>query len=146
MDVLGLEDLARSKKTQRDKDWFMLARLVENDMALAKRPPKRQVEWWLRECRNVETLIQLAERHRPTARELRAARPLLDLALRGKRELLEQRLAEEEEKERAADRGYWAPLKKELEVLRRRKRHTGTGQCQAGGKEGRRKGKEREKK
>src|SRR5262249_43027414 len=32
--VIGLRDLVRSKTTQRDKDWYMLSRLVENDIRL----------------------------------------------------------------------------------------------------------------
>ncbi len=34
---------------------------------------------------------------------------------------IEQSLRDEEERERAADRVYWEPLKKQLEELRRRK-------------------------
>jgi hypothetical protein len=34
---------------------------------------------------------------------------------------VERALRDEEERERAADRAYWEPLKKQLEELRRRK-------------------------
>jgi|GEM_PF-1456971 len=60
--------------------------------------------------------------------ELKAAamaaglRPLLNAALQGDRPGIEAGLAEEERRERAADRAYWDPLKKELE----RMRHTST--------------------
>jgi hypothetical protein len=45
-------------------------------------------------------------------------RPLLAAALRGDETGVEAALAEEEREERAADRAYWIPLKKELERMR----------------------------
>jgi hypothetical protein len=49
---------------------------------------------------------------------------LLAAALAGNREGLERGLAAEMEGERAADQAYWAPLRRELEELRR---HGGDG-------------------
>ena len=34
IDIISLRDIVQCKKTQRDKDWFMLKRLVENDILL----------------------------------------------------------------------------------------------------------------
>ncbi len=36
--VIGLEDLVQSKKTQRDKDWLMIDRLIRNDIMLTENP------------------------------------------------------------------------------------------------------------
>ena len=49
-------------------------------------------------------------------------RPLLGLAMSGDEQGLISSLKEEEEKERAADRAYWLPLKQELERLRQQAR------------------------
>lgn len=45
-------------------------------------------------------------------------RPLLRLAQAKNESLLVDALLEEEKRERAVDRQYWTPLKKELEMLR----------------------------
>jgi hypothetical protein len=74
--VVSLEDLVRIKKTQRDKDWAMIARLLEADIA----------------------------RH--------------GSAVRGDEEGIRGGLRLEQERERVADRRYWAPLRRELERMR----------------------------
>jgi hypothetical protein len=38
VDLLGMEDLVRAKKTQRDKDWPMIRRLVEQSYFAAADP------------------------------------------------------------------------------------------------------------
>jgi hypothetical protein len=50
---------------------------------------------------------------------LQTARPLLEYAAAGSEPRLVAALRAEEEVERDADRRYWAPLKRELEQLRR---------------------------
>jgi len=50
--VLSLRDLVQSKKTQRDKDWGHLRRLVEVDYLTRRQEAEREdVVWWLEEMR-----------------------------------------------------------------------------------------------
>jgi hypothetical protein len=46
------------------------------------------------------------------------ARPLLSAVIEEDEPAIENGLAEEERSERALDRAYWTPLKRELEELR----------------------------
>jgi len=118
--VIGLRDLVQSKKTQRDKDWFMLRRLVENDIRRhRRRPAAGQASWWLRECRDPALLIELALEHPRAARSAARARPLLEDALAGDAAGVAAALADEERRERDADREYWKPLREELARMRR---------------------------
>ncbi len=64
IDVIGLRDLVLSKKTQRDKDWLMLKRLVENDIILHKDKPRHgQLKWWFLEARTPEILVALSRKY-----------------------------------------------------------------------------------
>ena len=77
------------------------------------------VAFWLRERRTPELLIDLARSHRELAREITImARPLLSAVIEEDEPAIENGLAEEERSERALDRAYWTPLKRELEELR----------------------------
>lgn len=119
VDIISLEDLVQSKKTQRDKDWLMLSRLVENDIFVNEgsgSPAK--VGWWLAQCRMPETLARLCADHPGPARKASAGRPLLREAVKGSLKKLSALLKKEEAAERAKDLRYWLPLKKELERLR----------------------------
>ena len=50
VDMPGLEDLVRAKKTQRNKDWPMIRHLVEQSYFEHRdRATPRLVEFWLRE-------------------------------------------------------------------------------------------------
>jgi len=60
--------------------------------------------------------LEVAERY-PTA-AAQSPRPAVQAALRGDRAAIEDQLEFEEKIERAADRLYWEPLKKELDRLR----------------------------
>ena len=116
IELMGLPDLVQAKKTQRDKDWPMIRRLVEvNYFANREAPTKDQIRFWFLELRTPQLLIELGGQHRipvPLFRE----RPLLK-ALKSKDEsLLAKLLINEEEQVRDADRRYWVPLKKELET------------------------------
>lgn len=122
IDVIGLKDLVQSKKTQRDKDWLMLKRLVENDIILNKyNPTNERVRWWFRECRDAGILIKLAEKYSKIAKVCVRNRPLLSLAIISDIQKLNLQLHDEEMLERQKDIEYWAPLKKELEILRSKK-------------------------
>ncbi len=119
-ELMSLPDLVQAKKTQRDKDWPMIRRLIESDrVACRGTPSPRQVRFWLQEARTPELLIALAsEFPRETSAMATESRPLLTAALRADEAGIEAGLAEEERAERAADREYWSPLKKELEQMR----------------------------
>lgn len=116
--VIGLEDLVQSKKTQRDKDWLMLNRLVENDMLLTRKPSDKKIEWWLLECRNTDSLLELGKENKELTKRCVEKRPLLKTVLLRNTKKLQDELREEELSERKRDERYWRPLKKELEILR----------------------------
>lgn len=118
IDVIGLEDLVRSKKTQRDKDWLMLNRLVNNDIMMTLKPSPGKISWWLNECRDTGQLIKLAANYKKVVRAVALKRPLLKAVLKTQRKKLEKLLRCEELREREKDRQYWQPLIKELETLR----------------------------
>ncbi len=120
VNVLSLSDLVTAKKTQRDKDWPMIRRLVEADYFRDRSHPNPgQADFWLRELRTPELLVELVRRWPARARRLETTRPLLRIAATGDLERLGEALRREQEAERAADRKYWLPLRRELEVLRR---------------------------
>ena len=117
--VIGLSDLVKSKKTQRDKDWPMIRRLIEADIhAAPDQASDDRIRFWFAECRTSELLILLAEEYPEIARMMAANRPLLDFAIQGSRDEVQRLLREEEDKEREADREYWKPLRKQLEEWR----------------------------
>jgi hypothetical protein len=123
VEVLSLPDLVQSKKTQRDKDWPMIRRLMEAHHARHQGAGNaEQIEFWLREVRTVSVLVDLARRHPDQMANLAGARPLLSLAAAGDEAGLAGALEAEEKQEREVDRVYWAPLRKELEALRHRRR------------------------
>lgn len=118
-DLMSLPDLVQAKKTQRDKDWPMLRRLVEAHYTRNRASPTpRKVDFWLREARTPSMLMELARDHRDKLKRLLAERPLLALARDGREAALTAALAEEENRERLVDRTYWDPLKRELEQQR----------------------------
>jgi hypothetical protein len=113
--VLALADLVQAKKTQRDKDWPMIRRLVEVDYHnRPARPGRRQIAFWLREARTPELLLDLCQKYAGTARRLTAVRPLLAWALTNDVAKMAECLRVEEDAMRAADRAYWQPLREEL--------------------------------
>lgn len=119
INIIGLKDLVQSKKTQRDKDWLMLKRLVENDILLNKNTPSAEkIKWWLLESRDPESLIRLGKEYAEILKDNMSFRPLLSAVVEQNSQKLDSELREEELKERQKDIEYWAPLKKELETLR----------------------------
>jgi hypothetical protein len=116
---MSLPDLVQAKKTQRDKDWPMLRRLVEvNYFANRENPTREQVRFWFLELRTPDLLIELAAAQARLPTQLIRKRPLLKLARATNKSKLAEALLKEEETEREADRQYWRPLKRELERLR----------------------------
>lgn len=121
IDLMALPDLVQAKKTQRDKDWPMVRRLVEvNYFENRGNPTEEQIKFWFLELRTPKLLIELAT-HTRTPPQLFRQRPLLKALKLEDESILAKLLIEEEEKEREADREYWRPLKKELERLRHRR-------------------------
>jgi hypothetical protein len=118
-ELLSLPDLVQAKKTQRDKDWPMLRRLMEADYYAGRNEPNTErIAFWLRELRTPELLLELAAQHPTAASAASAHRPLLNHALSRDSTVLQTALATEELSERELDRTYWQPLKAELERLR----------------------------
>lgn len=120
VDSLSLPDLVASKKTQRDKDWPMIRRLVEAnyDEGFAS-PAPAQVDFWLRELRTPMVLMEAAERFPEAAGPIARERIALAAAVTGDEEAVVAALADEEQRERKSDAEYWQPLRAELESLRR---------------------------
>ena len=122
-EILGIEDLVKAKKTQRDKDWPMIRRLVDSHYDEFKdNSTKDRAGFWLRESRTPEVLIAVAATHLDLLQELMSQRPLLAETLAASKTALQQELKKEEAIEREADEKYWGPLKRELEQLRLGKR------------------------
>ena len=118
--MLSLPDLVTSKKTQREKDWPMITRLVEAHWTQTPRPAAAEaVAFWLRELRTPTLLVQLARESPEAVGRALPLRPLLAAATTGAEAELARLLREEEDREREDDRRYWAPLRGRLEALRR---------------------------
>jgi len=123
VDVMALEDVVLAKKTQRDKDWPMIRRLVEQSYFARSGTPSAELrDFWLRELRTPELLIGASREYPEAAREASASRPAVAAALHADVDAVTQCLEDEEQAERRLDREYWAPLKRELEQLRRSRR------------------------
>jgi len=121
-DLVSLPDLVRAKKTQRDKDWPMIRRLVEaHYFQHREHPTPPHVRFWLREFRTPELLVEVARTQRARCLRLARQRPLLEDAAAGRVAAVERALRREEAAERQRDRQYWLPLRRELERLRHRR-------------------------
>jgi hypothetical protein len=116
--VLSLPDLVLAKKTQRDKDWPMIRRLIEADYVGNPNPAAQKVSFWLKESRTPGMLVDLCMNFRELALSLRDVRSVLGFAEAGESSKVEAALEREEKAERQADREYWEPLRRELEMLR----------------------------
>jgi hypothetical protein len=123
IELMSLPDLVAAKKTQRDKDWPMIRRLVEANYAQHQATPTdEQLRFWLLESRTPQMLVALASQFPEAAQSAAEVRPLMAEAIAGNRRALRQALGQEQEAEREADRIYWEPLKRELEQLCHNKR------------------------
>jgi hypothetical protein len=123
LDVLALPDLVAAKKTQRDKDWPMIRRLVEaNYFAFRPQASAKRVTFWLHELRSPELLVECARAFPDAAAVVAPFRGAVQAAIRDSRASVEAQLAEEQAREIALDRAYWEPLRAELEQLRQAER------------------------
>jgi hypothetical protein len=119
IDILSVADLVLAKKTQRDKDWPMIRRLLERSYYdLPEQPSREQTAFLLGELLSPELLVALANRFPDQAAAISLSRPALSHALRQDLQAVTLALAAEQAAEREKDRLYWAPLKQELEALR----------------------------
>jgi len=119
IDLLGVADLVAAKKTQRDKDWPMIAALVEaNYQQHTADPTPERVQFWLLEARSYDLIVHLADRFSEQWESATPARPAIQKP--NDRNFTESALAAERNEIVTLDRAYWAPLRKELEQLRRR--------------------------
>lgn len=124
-DLLSLPDLVKAKKTQRDKDWPIIRRLVEahyTQYGNRKKSNPEQVNFWLKESRTVSILISLSQKFPDRLNKLKKQRPLLNLALIQDEAGLQKALENEEKQEKNADKNYWLPLIAELEQIRHNKK------------------------
>ncbi len=120
IELLALPDLVQAKKTQRDKDWPMIRRLVEaNYVQFSDRPSEERMAFWLAELRTPGLLREVASRFPAAWSAAVRTRPFLASLHTRTDEEVAASLADEEARERAADRAYWTPLRKELERIRR---------------------------
>jgi len=118
-DLLSLPDLVKAKKTQRDRDWPVIRRLIETHYFQHRhQPTSTHATFWLRELRTPQLLVEVARAQPALCRRIARVRPLVALASEGRLEAIEEALREEEILDRARDRQYWIPLRKELERLR----------------------------
>lgn len=123
-ELLGIEDLVKAKKTQRDKDWPMIRRLVDSHYDQNHDDPTDdRVRFWLRESRTPEVLIRVAREHPNLLQEMLSVRPLLVETSGASHAGLLRKLEREQAAEKQADQQYWGPLMKELEAMRLEKRH-----------------------
>jgi len=123
IDLLSIEDLVRAKQTQRDKDWPMVARLVERRYLAIDSPPSgNELRFLFRELRTPDLLLEAAERYSDVASQFAAQRPAVRAAVSGDRAGIVSALKTEEEDARNRDRLYWDPLKRELEQFRHERR------------------------
>jgi hypothetical protein len=126
VDVMALEDLVAAKKTQRDKDWPMIRRLVDASYAAARDEElhDEQAVFWLSELRSPAFIAELVARAPSLASGVE--RTAVVEALRGGD--VAAALAVEQAEEMATDRAYWAPLRRELEALRHQARVGGASE------------------
>ena len=116
--VLSLPDLVRAKKTQRDKDWPMIRRLIESDYIAQIHPSPDHIKFWLLESRTPAMLVELARLYRSEVEAAISFRSLLQTVIDGNESSISDALEQEEKLIRDIDRAYWLPLKKELEEFR----------------------------
>ncbi len=122
VDVMSLPDLIAAKKTQRDKDWPMIRRLVDvHYTTYREQPTGERIDFWLRELRTPEFLEEAARAQAGAIGAAARDRPLLKTATRHGLEsgALARALRAEEDAERSADAAYWQPLREKLSRLRR---------------------------
>jgi hypothetical protein len=122
-ELIGIEDLVKAKKTQREKDWPMIRRLVDAHFdEFRDEPNTEQVRFWLSESRTPEILIALAATFPEILQQSLKTRPLLAEAANASEAALIDKLELEKRTEMELDSQYWHPLIKELHEMRTNRR------------------------
>ncbi len=124
LNLLSLRDLIRAKKTQRDKDWPMISTLVSGHyLRNGHDPSPANIALWLEELRDPELLLEAVTRYPAEAAKVASLRGPVTIARDPSSSMddIRRAIRDEEDAERAADRAYWEPLKKQLAELRRQK-------------------------
>jgi hypothetical protein len=122
-ELLSIEDLVKAKKTQRDKDWPMIRRLVEaHHRQFSHQPSTAVVCFWLKEMTTPELLQQVALEYPELLPLVEDFRPWLLRVDLNDVNAVQRELEADKEKERALDVAYWVPLKRELAELRASRR------------------------
>jgi hypothetical protein len=84
VDLLALPDLVQAKKTQRDKVWPMIRRLLESHyFAHRDQPSPEQIAFWIKELRTPELLEEVVARYPAQAQQSSRSRPVVGSALAG---------------------------------------------------------------
>jgi len=123
-EVISLPDLVKAKKTQLDRDWPMIRRLIEvHYFENRGHSMRQQIQFWFLELRTPELLIEFAETRDGLPQHLILKRRLLRFAKRTRALELSKAMMGEEAAERTAGRRYWTPLKAELASLRHARTH-----------------------
>jgi hypothetical protein len=119
INLMNVADLVLAKKTQRDKDWPMIRALVDAHYEQHRDSPnEEQVEFWLREGRSPQVLIDLSQTYPAITARIATQRPLLQHAVSGSGTELSAALTDEQCQEQQRDRQYWEPLRAKLQELR----------------------------
>ena len=107
-ELLSPEDLVQAKKTQRDKDWMMLRRLVEVYYFQHRRSEAQdKIRFWLKELRTPELLLEAAAAEPELSQALVNERPLLSPALAQDHGEVARLLTQEEQALKEKDRLNW---------------------------------------
>jgi hypothetical protein len=84
LEVMSLPDLLTAKKTQRDKDWPMIRRLVDTSyFANASAPTPELVEFWLLESRSASILTLITSQYPDVTAKISVQRDAVRIALNG---------------------------------------------------------------
>ncbi len=117
--LMAVPDLVQAKKTQRSKDWPIIEALVSIHYAEnADAPTGAFIDFWLKEARTPEMLLDLLERFPADYTRVEQERTCLSIARSGDLDALREVLDREIREEQAKDRRYWDPLKREIEAFR----------------------------
>ena len=102
--MLSLPDLVNAKKTQRDKDWPMIRRLLEvHYLEFRDEAAPARIEFWLRELRTPALLQEVGASYPDEFGQLRPQRAALR-ELNNSQAAIETALRAEEDAERERDR------------------------------------------
>lgn len=113
----------RPRRPNGSRDWPVIELLVTiHHRENAVHPTAEHVDFWLREARTAELLVDLCDRFPREAHVLATQRPLIQLARQRTLDAWRAALDAEVRAEQAKDHDYWEPLRRELERYRHEQR------------------------